>query len=204
MQGIIGISTSTLGIDSSILSIPSASGLTSTQSFSGSSQASSINIPIAPVVPQLSPAIGNEVDLVLTLDTNGLMLTMQCPLVCLVIWNLFDILCILLTFINTFPNAPLAIRFVKDTLLYSALNYIPCIDSIYQHLLDDGKYMCKIVPLVSHMSTYYHLVWNYQQLCARISIYWYKVKEFCYAMIELAMLAIGLQAEIARYVKRQL
>jgi len=85
MQGIIGISTLTLGVDGTILSIPSASGLTLTQSISSSSQASSINIPIAPVVPQLSPATGNEVDLVLTLDTNGLMLTMQCPLVCLVI-----------------------------------------------------------------------------------------------------------------------
>ena len=47
MQEIVGVSTLTLGIDGSILSIPSASELTLTQSFSSSSQASNINVPTA-------------------------------------------------------------------------------------------------------------------------------------------------------------
>ena len=108
----------------------------------------------APVVPQLPPVTGNEVELVLTPDTNTLMLMMQHPLLHLVIWDLFNILHVLLMFINAFPNAPLAVQFVKEALLHSALNYAPCTDNIYQQLMNNKEYMCKIVPLVSHMNAH--------------------------------------------------
>jgi len=107
----------------------------------------------APVVPQPPPVTENEVQLVLVPDTNALMLTMQHLLLCLVIWDLFNILRILLMFVNAFPNTPLAVQFVKDILLHSALNHTPRAANIYQQLLTNEEYIHKIVPLVSHMNT---------------------------------------------------
>lgn len=108
----------------------------------------------APVVPQPPPVTGNEVELVLTPDTNALMLTMQHPLLRLVIRDSFNILRVSLMFINAFPNAPLAVRFVKEALLHSALNHTPRTDNIYQQLMNNEEYMRKIVPLVSHMNAH--------------------------------------------------
>jgi len=108
---------------------------------------------IAPVVPQLPLVTENKAQLVLVPDTNALMLTMQHLLLCLVNWDSFNILCVLLMFVNAFPNAPLAVQFVKDTLLHSALNHTPCVANIYQQLLTNEEYICKIVPLVSCMNT---------------------------------------------------
>ena len=222
MQGVLGTSTSILGVGGSIPSTPSIGKLTS--SFSGSSQASSIDIPTgptpglchlhvsvylltlitAPVVLQLPPVTVNQAELVLSPDTNGLMLTMQHPLVRLVIWDSFDILCALLIFINVFPNAPLAIRFVKEALLNSALRHTPGANNIYQQLMHDKKYTHKIILLVSHTNAHDCFCWNYLQPRAQISIFQHKVKEYCCAIIEPAMLAIGEQAEVVRFVERQL
>jgi len=171
IQGVLGGSTSTLSVGGSIPSTPSAGGLAMTNSFSGSSKASTTDIPTrltlglhhlhmsvylltliaAPIGLQLPPVTGNQVGLVLSLDTNGgIMLTTQQPLVCMVIQDLFDILCASLVFINVFPNAPLAVQFVKDALLSSALNHMPGADAIYHQLMHDEEYTCKIIPLVSH------------------------------------------------------
>src|SRR5579863_4339953 len=49
-QGVLGVSTSTQGVGGSIRSMPSAGELTLTQSFSGSSQASSTDIRAAPTL----------------------------------------------------------------------------------------------------------------------------------------------------------
>ena len=98
----------------------------------------------------------NDTDLVLALDTNALMLTMQRPLVHLVIRDSFDILCASLMFTNAFPNAPLAIQFVKDALLNSALRHAPHADNIYERLMLDEEYTHKIVSLVSYMNCHDH------------------------------------------------
>jgi len=171
MQGVLGGSTSTLSVGGSIPSTPSAGGLAATNSFSGSSKASTTDIPTgltlglchlhvsvylltliaAPVGLQLPPVIGNQAGLVLSPDTNGgIMLTTQQPLVHMVIWDSFDILHASLIFINMFPNAPLAVQFVKDALLNSALNHMPGADAIYHQLMHDKEYTHKIIPLVSH------------------------------------------------------
>jgi len=139
-QGVLGGSTSTLSVSGSIPSTPSAGGLAATNSFSGSSEASTTDIPTgltlglrhlhvsvylltliaAPIGLQPPPVTGNQAGLVLSLDTNGgIMLTTQQPLVRMVIQDSFDILCASLVFINAFPNAPLAVQFVKDALLSS-------------------------------------------------------------------------------------
>jgi len=97
------------------------------------------------------PVTGNQAGLVLSLDTNGgIMLTTQRPLVRMVIQDSFDILHASLVFINVFPNAPLAVQFVKDALLSSALNHTPGADAIYHQLMHDEEYTRKIIPLVSH------------------------------------------------------
>jgi len=170
-QGVLGGSTSTLSVGGSIPSTPSAGGLAATNSFSGSSKASTTDIPTgltlglrhlhvsvylltliaAPIGLQPPPVTGNQAGLVLSPDTNGgIMLTMQRPLVHMVIWDSFDILRASLVFINAFPNAPLAVQFVKDALLNSALNHTPGADAIYHQLMHDKEYTRKIIPLVSH------------------------------------------------------
>jgi len=171
--------------------MPSIGGLTSSQSFGGSSQASSIDVPSAPpstpttidgsnldipasptpglcdpyvsiclltlitapnVFPELPIVNANDTDptdLVLSPDSNRVMLTMQRPLVRVVIQDSFDILRAELQFTDAFPNATLAAQFVRNALLRSALNHMPGAGRIYQRLLHDEDYVWRIIPLVS-------------------------------------------------------
>jgi hypothetical protein len=80
------------------------------------------------------------------------MLTLQWPLVHLVIQNCFDILYALLHFTNTFPKTSVALQFVKHALLHSALKHMPGAGHIYQQLMHNEEYLWKIILLVSHLS----------------------------------------------------
>lgn len=85
----------------------------------------------------------------LSLYSNKVMLTMQRPLVRVVIQGAFDMLHVSLLFTNAFPNPSLSVEFVKEALLRSALNHLPGAASMYQRLLRDEEYMSKLIPLVS-------------------------------------------------------
>jgi hypothetical protein len=89
-------------------------------------------------------------------DSNRVMLTMQRPLVRVVIQDSFDILRISLLFTNAFPEGSVAVQFVKEALLTSALNHRPGAARIYQRLLHDEEYLSKIIPLVSDMNAHDH------------------------------------------------
>jgi hypothetical protein len=91
----------------------------------------------------------SSTDLVLHPDSNRVMLTIQRPLVRVVIQDSFDILRTTLMFTDAFPEASLVTRFVKEALLTSALNHRPGAGRIYQRLLHDEEYFWKIAPLVS-------------------------------------------------------
>ena len=91
----------------------------------------------------------SSTDLVLHPDSNKVMLTMQCPLVCVVIQDSFDILRTMLLFTDAFPEGTLVTQFVKEALLTSAMNHRPGAGRIYQRLVQDEEYVWKIAPLVS-------------------------------------------------------
>jgi len=81
--------------------------------------------------------IANEVvpcstDLVFHSESNRVMLTMQRPLVRIVIQDSFDILRTTLLFTDAFPEGTVVNRFVKEALLTSALNHRPGAGRIYQ------------------------------------------------------------------------
>ena len=93
-------------------------------------------------------------DLVLTPDLKKVMLTMQHPLVHIVIQDSFEILRSSLLFIEAFPKGSLIVRLIKDALLTSAMNHRPGAGRIYQRLMHDEEYFLKILPLVSDINAH--------------------------------------------------
>ena len=88
------------------------------------------------VPPELPTVTVNEADpsttdLVLTLDSKKVMLTMQHPLVHIVIQDSFEILRSSLLFIEAFPEGSLIVQLIKDALLTSAMNHRPGVGRIY-------------------------------------------------------------------------
>ena len=73
-----------------------------------------------------------EADLVFLPNSNKVMLTVQHPLVRVVIQDSFDILRVSLMFSDAFPNCSVTMEFVKDALVRSALNHAPGARLIYQ------------------------------------------------------------------------
>ena len=65
---------------------------------------------------------GDGSDLVFTPGSTKMMLNLQNPLVQVIIWGSFGLLCISIVFTDAFPNAPLASLPVKEALLCSAQN----------------------------------------------------------------------------------
>ena len=100
--------------------------------------------------PELTTVAGNDTDLVFPQDSNKVMLTLQRPLVHVVIQDSFEILRASLLFTNAFPNGSLTVQLVKDALVRSALKHMPGAGRISQRLQRDEEYLWKIVPLVSH------------------------------------------------------
>jgi len=124
-------------------------GLTLTLSLS---QASSIDSPVvvslptvnAPGLYRLSVSVClltlitakldvvNKADLVFAMGSLKIKLTLQRPLVRVVIQDLFDILYLLLQSTNAFPNSAVTIQLVRNVLLRSALNHTPGALTIHQ------------------------------------------------------------------------
>jgi len=99
------------------------------------------------VLPELPTE--NGADLVFLPGSNKVMLTLQRPLVRAVIQDSFDHLRASIVFTNAFPDGSLAVEFVKDSLVLSAISHAPGARYIYQRLLYDEEYLLKIIPLVS-------------------------------------------------------
>jgi len=95
-----------------------------------------------------------EADLVFLPGSNKVMLTLQRPLVRVVIQDSFDILRASLMFLNAFPDPSLTAEFVKDALVGSALNHAPGARYIYQRLLYKEDYLSKLITLVSRMNVH--------------------------------------------------
>ena len=93
-----------------------------------------------------------EADLVFLPNSNKVMLTLQHPLVRVVVQDAFDILRASLMFSDAFPDSSVTLEFVKDALVRSALNHAPGARYIYQRLLYKNDYLSKLSTLVSHIN----------------------------------------------------
>jgi len=146
-------------------------GLTLTLSLS---QASSIDSPVVASLPTVNAPglyrlsvsvclltlitakldVVNKADLVFAMGSLKIKLTLQWPLVWVVIQDSFDILYSLLQSTNAFPNGAVTIQLVRNALLRSALNHTPGALTIHQRLMYNPEYFRKILPLVSIINTY--------------------------------------------------
>ena len=89
-------------------------------------------------------------DLVFAMDSSKVMLTLQRPLMRLIIQESFENIRVSLLFKHAFPTGRLTIRYTKEALLSTAYTYRPGSEHIFQKLLHDDDYMSKLIPLVSH------------------------------------------------------
>ena len=99
---------------------------------------------------------GDVSDLVFISGSRKIKLSVQRPLVQLVIRSSFDIVYSSLVSINAFPDGAISVRFVKEALLRAALRYTPGTAPIYRRLKNDHDYFCRILPLVSPMDVHDH------------------------------------------------
>ena len=90
-----------------------------------------------------------ETELVFTMGTNILMLTIQRPLVRTVIQDAIENLCAALLFTNAFPGVCVALTLIKDCLFTAADNHKPGAKSILERLTRDQEYLSTVTPLVS-------------------------------------------------------
>ena len=91
----------------------------------------------------------NVADLVFIPGTRRIRLSMQRPLVRLVIMSSFDILHSLVLFNDAFPDGICSVQFVKEALLRAALKYLPGTAPIYKRIVDDHEYFSIVLPVVS-------------------------------------------------------
>ena len=89
-----------------------------------------------------------ETDLVFAGGSNTLMLTIQRPLVRLVIRDAFENLRATILLEDAFPNAGVSLTFIRESLIAGAKAHLPGSADILQRIKRDMAYQAKIVPLV--------------------------------------------------------
>jgi len=101
------------------------------------------------VVPAQAQTVWpTETELLFFPGTNKVMLTVQRPLMRMVIQDAFDQIQKSLMFHNAFPDTFIALDFTRDGLLAAAESYDQASD-IYNRLMCDSEYMTKMTRLVS-------------------------------------------------------
>jgi hypothetical protein len=78
------------------------------------------------------------------------MLTLQRPLICMVIQDAFEHMHAYLVFTNTFPNLKIVLIFACDSLVAAAEGHQPEANAIREQFQQDEEYFNKVVPLVCH------------------------------------------------------
>jgi len=96
-----------------------------------------------------SPAWPSETDLIFAPGSTKLKLTLQQPLVRVVIQDSIEILRAALLFENAFPSAVLTASFLRDSLSSGAKAHLPGAAAILQRLQSDTVYLAKILLVVS-------------------------------------------------------
>jgi hypothetical protein len=90
-----------------------------------------------------------DTDIVFVEGTSRVILTLQRPLIRLVIQEGFEILCAHLLFAHAFPDGNMISSLVKESLLGGAMSKMPRAAVIYKRLMCDEQYAPRMWPLVS-------------------------------------------------------
>jgi hypothetical protein len=90
-------------------------------------------------------------DLILFPGTTKIMLTLQLPLVYMVLQNAFENLQAALLFEHAFLDLNLTVLFIRKTLVGAARSHLPRAVNIHRHLLVNNVYLDKLSHLVSFL-----------------------------------------------------
>jgi hypothetical protein len=104
--------------------------------------------PKVKATPNNFPFWLSETDLVFTSGSNKLKLTGQTPIVCAVIVEAIENLCMAMLFTDAFPDVCLALSLIKDCLLTAATYLLPGAMDILDCLKSNVDYLSKITLLV--------------------------------------------------------
>jgi hypothetical protein len=101
------------------------------------------------VVPGSAFAWPVDTDLIYIPGSRKIMLTLQMPLICMVIQDAFENLRASLLFEHAFPDPNLTVLFIRKNLIGVARSHLPRAMHIHKCLLSDDEYLDKLSPLVS-------------------------------------------------------
>jgi len=112
----------------------------------GEDDSRSIGASIVPSSVSIWPV---NTDLIYVLGSKKVMLTMQMPLIHMVVQDAFKTLQASLLFENTFLDPNLTVLYVRKNLIRAARGNLPRAADIFKHLLVDDAYLNKLSCLVS-------------------------------------------------------
>jgi hypothetical protein len=90
-----------------------------------------------------------DTDLIYLPGSKKVKLTMQMPLVRMVVQDAFENLRASLLFEDAFPDPNVTILFVRKNLIGAARSHLPRVEDIHKRLLCDNEYLNNLSPLVS-------------------------------------------------------
>jgi hypothetical protein len=92
-----------------------------------------------------------DTELIVSLGTNKVMLTIQHPLICMILHNTFENLRVSLLFKHAFPDAILIPTFISSALIAATKVHRVRVLNIYKHLSCDESYLVQMACLVSNV-----------------------------------------------------
>ena len=93
----------------------------------------------------------SDTDLVVSLGTNKVTLTIQHPLICMILQDAFENLRVSLLFKHAFPDAVLIPTFISLALIAATKAQRTRALDIYKRLICDEGYLVQLARLVSYM-----------------------------------------------------
>ncbi|KAH9164868.1 hypothetical protein EDB89DRAFT_1911836 [Lactarius sanguifluus] len=139
-----------------------------------------------------------DTDLLFATGSSKIKLTLQHPLVRLVLQDAIDHMRAHLVLINAFPDPGATLAFARDSLMTAVEDCQPDTKILCQRFQDDIEYLTRVIPVV--WST---IITDETPRC-RISWIRSKVKEHCNIICVPEIYAIGPQTEITRVIRGQL
>lgn len=157
------------------------------------------NQTVAPKQPQ--SVWPTETDILYSPGTRRMMLTVQRPVMRMVIQDAFEQVKKSMMLTDAFPNTFIALEFTRDGLFESAEAHDEATD-IYNRLLCDAAYMNQMTRLVRYLILIMMLLILFQPR-ARIPHFRAEVKERFVAILQAEFLSLGSAEAVAALVKKQ-
>ena len=144
----------------------------------------------------------SDTDILFLPGMMKVMLTVQRPLIRLVIQDAIEHVRKSLLFEAAFPDTHLAMTFTRNALLAGSTLYNRAVD-IHNRLVCDHDYLNKMTRLVRLLMVIISLL-IFIQPRAHIPLFRAEVKERCVALVRAEFLSIGSESAIAQLVDKQL